>query len=60
MKIAILSDTHGHLDDNIISYLQAVDEIWHAGDIGTLNVLDRLKTIAKVRASPTATVIGPE
>ena len=50
MKIAILSDTHGHLDDTIISYLQAVDEIWHAGDIGTLNLLDRLKTIAKVRA----------
>jgi len=50
MKIAILSDTHNHLDDTIISYLQDVDEIWHAGDIGTLALLDRLKSIKKVRA----------
>jgi uncharacterized protein len=50
MKVAILSDTHNHIDETIISYLQDVDEIWHAGDIGTLALLDKLKTIKKVRA----------
>lgn len=50
MKIAILSDTHNHIDDTIISYLQDVDEIWHAGDIGTLALLDQLKSLKKVRA----------
>jgi uncharacterized protein len=50
MKIAILSDTHNHLDDTIINYLQDVDEIWHAGDIGTLALLDKLKSLKKVRA----------
>jgi uncharacterized protein len=50
MKIALLSDTHNHIDDTIISYFKDVDEIWHAGDIGTLALLDRLKSVKKVRA----------
>jgi uncharacterized protein len=51
MKIAILSDTHSHMDDTIISYLKDADEIWHAGDLGTLALLDRLKSLNKpVRA----------
>lgn len=50
MKIAILSDTHNHIDDTVIGYLQNVDEIWHAGDIGTLVLLDKLKSLKKVRA----------
>ena len=50
MKIAILSDTHNHIDETIISYLEDVDEIWHAGDIGTLALLDKLKSLKKVRA----------
>ena len=34
-RIALLSDTHGHLDDAILHYLGECDEIWHAGDFGT-------------------------
>ena len=34
-RIGLLSDTHGYLDERIIHYLEACDEIWHAGDIGT-------------------------
>lgn len=45
MKIAIISDTHGFLDDNVIKYLKDVDEIWHAGDIGTIEVIDRLEQL---------------
>ncbi len=33
-KIAIISDTHGFLDDKIIKLLNTCDEIWHAGDFG--------------------------
>lgn len=50
MRIGLLSDTHSHMDDRIIHHLQGVDEIWHAGDIGTLDVTDRLAEIAPLRA----------
>jgi putative phosphoesterase len=41
-KILLLSDTHGHIDDAILKYAKQADEIWHAGDIGDLNVTDAL------------------
>ena len=51
VKIGLISDTHGHLDDQLIPLLKECDEIWHAGDIGDVKVLDRLKTLKKtVRA----------
>lgn len=49
-KIGLLSDTHGYLDAKIIKHFADVDEIWHAGDIGTIDVLDNLKKIKPVRA----------
>lgn len=49
-RIALLSDTHGHLDDVLLTHLRGCDEIWHAGDIGDLSVTDRLAAIAPVRA----------
>ncbi len=49
-KIGLLSDTHGHLDPRIYHHFQAVDEIWHAGDIGTIDVLDKLKQFKPTRA----------
>jgi putative phosphoesterase len=45
MKIAILSDTHSWLDDRILEYLKNADEIWHAGDIGSIEVIDRLEQL---------------
>jgi len=33
-RIGLLSDTHGYLDDRILTFLGECDEIWHAGDIG--------------------------
>ncbi len=50
MRIGLLSDTHGHLDDGILAALDGSDEIWHAGDLGSLDITDRLKEIAPVRA----------
>ena len=49
MKIGLLSDTHSYLDDQIIRLLSDRDEIWHAGDFGTLEVSDRLNEIAPLR-----------
>ncbi len=43
MKIGLLSDTHGYLDEKVFHYFKEVDEIWHAGDIGTEEVLSKLK-----------------
>lgn len=49
MRIGLLSDTHGHLDDGILEHLMSCDEIWHAGDIGGLHVTDRLSELKPVR-----------
>lgn len=50
MKILLLSDTHGYLDDKILSYAKGCDEIWHAGDIGPADVLTQLEAITLTRA----------
>lgn len=49
-KIGLISDTHGHLDERVLKHLESVDEIWHAGDIGTLEVLDELRKFKPTRA----------
>ena len=49
-RIGLLSDTHGYLDEKIKHYFSEVDEIWHAGDIGSLEVLDELKAFKTTRA----------
>ena len=49
-KILLLSDTHSHIDDAILKYADQADEIWHAGDIGTLAVTDALAKSKPVRA----------
>ncbi|RPG34521.1 metallophosphoesterase family protein [Flagellimonas sp.] len=48
-KILLLSDTHGHMDKTILKYAAQADEIWHAGDIGSLSVTDRLEALKPVR-----------
>lgn len=49
-KILLLSDTHSHIDDGMLKYAHKADEIWHAGDIGSLHVTDELSKINPVRA----------
>ena len=49
-RILLLSDTHGHIDQSILRYASQADEIWHAGDIGSLKVTDALQEIAPLRA----------
>lgn len=50
MKIGLISDTHSYLDTKVTRYFKDCDEIWHAGDIGNLDVVTELKKIAPVRA----------
>lgn len=48
-KIGLLSDTHSYLDPKILEYFKDVDEIWHAGDVGSIEVVDQLKAFKPVR-----------
>lgn len=49
-KILLLSDTHSHIDDTILKYVAQADEVWHAGDIGDLNVTDTIQKLKPLRA----------
>jgi len=49
-KIGVISDTHAYWDDKFAEYFSDCDEIWHAGDIGSEEVLNRLEKIKPVRA----------
>ena len=49
-RIGLLSDTHGYLDDRILSYLNDCDEIWHAGDIGNTETAGILSDLKPLRA----------
>ena len=49
-KIVLLSDTHNSLDKRFTKHFQNADEIWHAGDIGDIKIIDQLRMYAKVRA----------
>lgn len=48
-RIGLLSDTHGYLDEGILSALEPCDEIWHAGDFGGNQVIERLQALKPVR-----------
>jgi putative phosphoesterase len=48
-KILLLSDTHSHIDESILKYVDLADEVWHAGDIGDLIVTDTIKKRKPVR-----------
>lgn len=50
MKILLLSDTHSYLDHAILKHGAAADEIWHAGDIGSVQLADQLEALKPFRA----------
>lgn len=49
-KILLLSDTHNYFDQKIEKYAAPCNEIWHAGDIGTVAVSDELKKLKPLKA----------
>lgn len=50
MRILLLSDTHGHMDETILQYVREADVVWHAGDIGTSAVTNALSAIRPLKA----------
>lgn len=49
-RIAIISDTHACWDEKYSKYLYECDQIWHAGDIGSEELAERLESIAPFHA----------
>ena len=49
-RIGVLSDTHGLLDKRVLEHFKDVDEIWHAGDIGSFELLQTLRQFKPTRA----------
>lgn len=44
-RIGILSDTHSCWDDRFATHFSDCDEVWHAGDIGDISIIQRLQSI---------------
>lgn len=42
-RIGLISDTHNYLDESVFGYFANCDEIWHAGDFGSVQIADALK-----------------
>jgi putative phosphoesterase len=49
MRIGLISDTHSFLDDAVFKHFDKCDEIWHAGDFGTLELADKLNFFKPLR-----------
>ena len=43
-KIILISDTHSHIPENFWKYIDGYDELWHAGDVGNVELIDLLKS----------------
>lgn len=48
-RIGLLSDTHGFLDQSLLEHFANCDEVWHAGDVGTVDVLEQLLDFKPLR-----------
>ena len=49
-KIGLLSDTHSSLPDSVFKYFEDVDEIWYAGDIGNIELIEKLEDFKPTKA----------
>lgn len=50
MQISLISDNHSYDGADVLEHLKGSDEIWHAGDIGSIESLKQIKAIAPVKA----------
>ncbi|MEO8412236.1 MAG: metallophosphoesterase family protein [Ginsengibacter sp.] len=53
-RIGLISDTHNFLDPGVFEHFKKCDEIWHAGDFGTIGIATEL-----VRGIATLTGMSP-
>ena len=49
VRIGLISDTHGFLDESVFRHFEQCDEIWHAGDFGNIELADRLAAFKPLR-----------
>lgn len=47
--IGLISDTHGFLDENVFKHFENCNEIWHAGDFGSTEIINRLKSFKPLK-----------
>lgn len=48
-RIGLLSDTHNFLDPVIFDHFKDCDEIWHAGDFGTIKIAEELQSFKPLK-----------
>ena len=48
-KIGLISDTHNFLDSSVFEHFKNCNEIWHAGDFGTIKIADELKNFKPLK-----------
>ena len=48
-RIGLISDTHHYLDDSVFRYFEECNEIWHAGDFGTIEIASRLSSFKTLK-----------
>ncbi len=48
-RIGLISDTHSYLDEAVFAHFKDCDEIWHAGDFGTLEIAEKLAAFKPLR-----------
>ena len=49
MEIGVISDTHNFLDPRVFKAFESCDEIWHAGDFGTIEIANQLSSFKPLR-----------
>lgn len=49
-KILLISDTHNFLEPKLIKHIAEADEVWHAGDIGQIELCKNIEKLKPLRA----------
>ncbi len=49
-RIGLLSDTHAMIDERIFEHFANCDEVWHCGDWGSLEAVEKLRQFKPLRA----------
>lgn len=50
LRIGLLSDTHAYWDEKYVKYFEDCDEVWHAGDIGSMDLVRKFQEFRPLRA----------
>jgi putative phosphoesterase len=58
INIGLISDTHGFLDENVFKHFENCNEIWHAGDFGSIEIADRIRATVQSRGTIVRGVYG--